>query len=312
MYSWGHERRFNSYNEYFKKIFGQRVQKLTINAGFTCPNRDGSKSTGGCSYCNNESFNPSYCNPTLPVDEQIELGKEFHKFRYRRATSYLAYFQAYSNTYKNKDDLKRIYNSAKVDGIVGFVIGTRPDCIDEEKLDFFQQLAEKYYVIIEYGIESYYNKTLARVNRQHTFECTRNAIEQTAQRGIHTGGHLIFGLPGETRSMMLDGLKILSDLPLTTIKFHQLQIIKGTRFEKEYATNPDEFNLFEMDEYIDFIISIVERLNPSFVIERFASSSPPRMVVAPNWNVTKYEELLQKIESELDRRNSWQGKYSGL
>jgi radical SAM protein (TIGR01212 family) len=308
MFEWGHGRRFNSYNEYFKKTFGQRVQKVTINAGFTCPNRDGSKATGGCSYCNNVSFNPSYCSPALPVGQQIELGKEFQKVRYRRASSYLAYFQAYSNTYTDLETMKQLYQQALVDDVVGLVIGTRPDCIDDHKLDFFQELAQKYYIIIEYGIESCLDSTLARVNRQHDFECTREAIMKTHQRGIHTGGHVIFGLPGETKDMMLDQVKILSSLPLSTIKFHQLQIITGTRFEHEYALSPADFPLFELDEYIDFIVSVIERFNPRTVIERLASSSPPSMVIAPAWNITKYETIIQKIEQELERRDTWQGK----
>jgi len=309
MYSWGHNRRFNSYTEYFKTIFGERVQKISLDAGFTCPNRDGSKGFGGCSYCNNNSFSPSYCKPEKTVAQQIEEGIEFHKFRYRRADKFLAYFQAYSNTYKDIESLKAIYETAKQQGIVGFVIGTRPDCIDDEKLDYFAQLAKDYYVIIEYGIESCNDRTLERVNRGHNFATTVDAITKTAERGINVGGHLLFGLPGETKVEMLQQANIISQLPLNTIKFHQLQIIKGTRFEQEYKANPDEFSLFEMSEYIDFIVQFTERLNPNIVIERFSSESPPRYVVAPEWGLIRYDEMLRLIEKKMELRDTWQGKF---
>jgi len=308
MYSWGHNRRFNSYTEYFKTIFGERVQKISLDAGFTCPNRDGSKGFGGCSYCNNNSFSPSYCKPEKTVAQQIEEGIEFHKFRYRRADKFLAYFQAYSNTYKDIESLKAIYETAKQQGIVGFVIGTRPDCIDDEKLDYFAQLAKDYYVIIEYGIESCNDQTLERVNRGHNFATTVDAITRTAERGINVGGHLLFGLPGETKDEMLQEANIISQLPLNTIKFHQLQIIKGTRFEQEYKVNPNEFSLFEMSEYIDFIVQFTERLNPKIVIERFSSESPPRYVVAPEWGLIRYDEMLRLIEKKMEVRDTWQGR----
>ncbi len=308
MYQWGHNRRFNAYTEYFKSLFGERVQKISLNAGFTCPNRDGSKAFGGCSYCDNNTFSPSYCNPGKSIKQQIAEGIEFHQTRYRRASKYLAYFQAYSNTYKDLDNLKAIYTEAEQDGIVGFVIGTRPDCIDNEKLDFFAELAQRYYVIIEYGIESCYNKTLKRVNRQTTFEETISAIEKTAAKGILTGGHLIFGLPGENKTDMLAQAKIISELPLTTIKFHQLQIIKGTRFEQEFREDENQFSLFELSEYIDFIIEFIEQMSPRIVIERFASESPPRYVVAPDWGLIRYDQILQLIEKKMQQKDTWQGR----
>ena len=312
MYSWGHTRRFNSYTEYFKTLFGERVQKISLDAGFTCPNRDGSKGFGGCSYCNNNSFSPSYCKPEKSVAQQIEEGIEFHKFRYRRADKFLAYFQAYSNTYKDIASLKAIYETAKQQGIVGFVIGTRPDCIDDEKLDYFAELAKQYYVIIEYGIESCYDRTLERVNRGHSFATTVDAIKRTAELGINVGGHLIFGLPGESKDEMLQQADIVSNLPLNTIKFHQLQIIKGTRFVQEFKANPDEFSLFEMSEYIDFIVQFTERLNPKIVIERFSSESPPRFVVAPEWGLIRYDEMLRLIEKKMEKKDTWQGKMGNV
>ena len=308
MYPWGHQRRFNSYTEYFKKLFGQRVQKISIDAGFTCPNRDGRVGVGGCYYCNNNSFSPSYCKPNKTISQQIMEGIEFHRVRYRRANKFLAYFQAYSNTYKDLESLIEIYESAKIEGIVGFVIGTRPDCIDERKLDYFARLAEQYYVIIEYGIESCYDKTLQSINRGHNFETTVNAIKETAKHGIQVGGHLIFGLPGETENEMLSESKIISELPLNTIKFHQLQIIKGTRLEQEFKQFPERFSLFEMADYTDFIVRFIEQMNPQIVIERFASESPPRYVVAPDWGLIRYDSVLQHIEKKLTVADTWQGK----
>ncbi|MFP4019832.1 MAG: TIGR01212 family radical SAM protein, partial [Bacteroidales bacterium] len=203
-YQWGDNRRFNTYSNYFKKIFGERVQKVTIDAGFTCPNRDGTKGWGGCTYCNNKAFNPSYCNPEKSVRQQIEEGIEFHRKRYRRADKYLAYFQAYSNTYASVEKLQEIYNQAlEFPQIKGLVIGTRPDCIDDEKLNYFASLSRKYYIMIEYGIETVYNPTLERINRGHSVEDSILAIEKTAARGIKTGAHIIFGLPGEMKEDML-------------------------------------------------------------------------------------------------------------
>lgn len=309
-YNWGHTRRFNSYSEFFQKQFGERVQKLTIDAGFTCPNRDGSIGIGGCTYCNNKAFNPSYCSPLKSISQQLNDGIDFHKNRYRRASKYLAYFQPFSNTYKNIDELKNIYNQAiKHPDIVGLVIGTRPDCIDDEKLAYFESLAKKMYVIIEYGIESCYNKTLEKINRGHSFEKSIEAIEKTAQRGIHTGAHLIFGLPGESREEMLNEAHILSELPLNTIKFHQLQIITATQMETDYKKNPNDFNFFLLEEYIDFIISFIEKLNPTFVIERFAGEVPPRFIAGPNFGLIRNDQILVKIEKQLEKLNTWQGKF---
>lgn len=303
-------RRFNSYTEYFKKVFGERVQKVTIDAGFTCPNRDGTVAVGGCTYCNNDAFNPSYCMPSKPVSQQINEGIEFHANRYRRAEKFLAYFQAYSNTHKPLPELKRIYGQAlEMQNIVGLVIGTRPDCIDEEKLEYFAEIAKNHYVIIEYGIESCYDSTLQLINRGHSFSQSIDAIKLTSEYGIHTGAHLIFGLPGETRQMMLDQVDMLNKLPLDTIKFHQLQIVKGTAMAKDFIANPSAYNLFDLDSYLDFIVKFVERLNPAFVIERFAGEVPPRLLVSNSWSRLRYDQVLVAIEKKLLEMNSWQGKY---
>lgn len=310
IFPWGHNRRFNSYSEYFKKKFGTRVQKLSIDAGFTCPNRDGTKGINGCTYCNNDAFNPSYCHPEKNIEQQIKEGIEFHTNRYRRAEKYLAYFQAYSNTYAPLEKLKHIYSQAlNFDEIVGLVIGTRPDCIDSEKLSYFKKLSEKKYLIIEYGIESCYNQTLIKINRGHTFEDAKKAITLTSDYGINVGAHIIFGLPGETRNQMLEQADIISGLPINTIKFHQLQIIKGTALEKQYNSQPETFKFFELDEYIDFIVDFTELLNPNIVIERFAGEVPPRFLSGPGWGLIRNDQLLNKIEKRLEERNTWQGKY---
>lgn len=309
MYPWGHNRRFNAYSNYFRKLFGERVQKLSIDAGFTCPNRDGSKGRGGCTYCNNDAFNPSYCEPSKSVEQQIKEGMEFHAWRYKKPGKYLAYFQPYSNTYAKLDELKSIYEQAlQFPEIAGLVIGTRPDCIDDEKLEYFSHLAKTHYVIIEYGIESCYDKTLERIKRGHDFEESRNAIIKTAEAGIKTGAHLIFGLPEETKEEMMKEAGILSGLPLTNVKFHQLQIIKGTAMEKDYQQNPDAYTFFELEEYIGFIVDFIENLNPGFIVERFAGEVPPRFQAGPGWGLTRNEKIVEMVEAELERRDSSQGK----
>ena len=302
-------RRFNSYNAYFTKLFGARVQKISIDAGFSCPNRDGKLSIGGCSFCSNAAFNPSYCKPEKSVRQQIEEGIEFHQKRYRRASQYLAYFQAYSNTYKPLDELKQIYQQAlDMPRIAGIVIGTRPDCIDEPLLHYLNEIQKTHYVMLEYGVESVYDETLKRVNRGHDFATAKRAIQLTAEHGIPCGGHFIFGLPGETKAMMLDAADVISQLPLTTVKFHQLQIFKGTKMAEEFQQHPEAFHLFDLVEYIDFVIDFAERLNPDIVIERFAGEVPPRFLVSEPWMKLRYDEVLNRIEKRMEERDTCQGK----
>lgn len=309
IYPWGDNRRFNSYSNYFKREFGGRVQKLTIDAGFTCPNRDGTVATGGCTYCNNDAFNPSYCTPSKSITQQIEEGIEFHAVRYRRADRYLAYFQAFSNTHAPLAKLEKLYSEALANPkIIGLVIGTRPDCVDEQKLDYFQELSKKYYIALEYGVESCYNKTLELINRGHNFEKSVWAIEETHRRGIKTGAHIIFGLPGESREEMMAETAILSKLPLNTIKFHQLQIIKGTTMELQYQQNPSMFNLFGMEEYFNFMVDFLEQLNPNFVVERFTGETPPRYLATPPWGHYRTDQLMVMLEKILEQRNTWQGR----
>lgn len=309
-YPWGHSRRFNAFPDYFRKLYGSRIQKVSIDAGFTCPNRDGLKGTGGCTYCSNRAFNPSYCLPEKTVKQQIEEGISFHKGRYRKVEAYLAYFQAYSNTYAPVSELKRLYNEALAHkNVIGLIIGTRPDCVNDEILDYLKELAKKCYLAVEYGIESCYNKTLIRINRGHTFEDAVSALEATASRGINSGAHFIFGLPGETREEMLAEAGIISDLPINTVKFHQLQLIKGTLMEKEFIRNPDDFDLFSWEDYLDFIIRFLERLNPAIVVERFTGEAPPRYLVKELWGKKRTDQIVNLIEMRLAELNTWQGKH---
>ena len=311
MFPWGDERRFNSYNSYFTREFGGRVQKISIDAGFSCPNRDGKISIRGCTFCRNDAFNPSYCRHDKSVRQQIEEGIEFHQRRYRRAKSYLAYFQAFSNTYKPVNELDRLYREAlSVEGVIGIVIGTRPDCISEEILEMLKNISleDNACVILEYGIESVYDATLNRINRGHDFATARNAVEMTHKYDFPCGGHFIFGLPGESREMMLNAAGIISELPLTTVKFHQLQIFKDTKMADEYISNPSDFQLFTLEDYIDFVIDFIERLNPNIVIERFAGEVPPRFLVSKPWLNLRYDQVLTLIEKRLAERNTYQGR----
>ncbi len=309
VFPWGNDRRFNAYSNYFRNLYGARVQKVSIDAGFTCPNRDGSRGVGGCTYCNNNAFNPSYCKPEKSVSQQIAEGIKFHKWRYNEAVSYLAYFQAYSNTYAPLETLKKLYEEAlNYPEVIGLIIGTRPDCIDEEKLEYLKELSVNHYIAVEYGIESCYNQTLKRINRGHTFEEAVRAVKMTSGLGINTGAHFIFGLPGESREEMLDQADMISELPLTTVKFHQLQIIKGTSMETEFKNNPGDFNLFTWDEYLDFFIAFIERLNPAIVVERFTGEAPPRFLTGEGWGKKRTDQIVNLIEKRLEDLGTWQGK----
>ncbi len=313
-------RRYNSAAGILKRDFGERLQKLVLDAGFSCPNRDGTVGTGGCTYCDNAAFHPGYSTPGKSLLQQIDEGIEFHRIRYPRVRHYLAYFQSYSNTYASLDRLKELYGEALSHPMVtGIVIGTRPDCINEEKLDYLASLQENPFdpasgkegsplVIVEYGIESCYDSTLNRINRGHGFECARHAVEMTAGRGIRTGAHFILGLPGETRAMMLDQCRTISSLPLSTVKFHQLQIVKGTRMEEEYSRHPEEFLRLPLDAYLDFIIDILERLRPDLGIERIVGEVPPRFVTETPWGLIRNAEILRMLDKRLEERDTFQGR----
>lgn len=302
-------KRYNSFVGYFKRKYGERLQKIVLDAGFTCPNRDGTAGRGGCTYCDNAAFHPSYSTPGKSLRRQLDEGIEFHKVRYRTTENYLAYFQAYSNTYAPLERLKQLYEEAlSHPQVVGIVIGTRPDCVDEAKLDYLAELAEKHVVIVEYGIESCYDVTLRRINRGHGFETARRAVEMTAERGIDVGVHFILGLPGETRQMMLDACRMINELPVRSIKFHQLQIVKGTRMEREYAERPEDFERFSLDEYLDFFVDMLERLRPTLSIERFVGEVPPRFVNETPWGLIRNVELLRLLDRRLEERATWQGR----
>ena len=308
-YEWGTTRRFNSYADWFARLFGGRVQKVSINAGFTCPNRDGTLGTGGCTYCNNEAFIPAYCTPEKSVTEQIEQGIAFHRRRYRRAANFIAYFQAYTNTYAGTEKLISLYDEAlNHPAVTGVVIGTRPDCVSTELLDRLAVMARDYFIMIEYGIESVHDETLKRINRGHDYASAEKAVLETSARGLNVGAHLIFGLPGENHSMLEESAEIISSLPLTSIKIRQLQLIRGTVMAEEYKMNPGDFELFSLDGYLDLVISFTERLAPGIMIDRISGEAPPRLLDDPrDWHM-RSNEILRLFEQRLEERETWQGR----
>ena len=299
---------YNDLSTFLSLHFPFKVQKISINAGFTCPNRDGSIGYGGCTYCNNQTFNPAYCHTDKSVGQQLEEGKRFFSRKYPDM-KYLAYFQAYTNTYGELEELKHKYEEAlTVADVVGLVIGTRPDCMPDDLLDYLEELNKRIFVLIEYGIESTDDETLKRINRGHTFAQAEEAVVRTAQRGIPVGGHVILGLPGEEREALIRQAERLSRLPLTTLKLHQLQLIKGTRMASEYEKTTELFHLYSVDEYIDLVIDYIEHLRPDLVLERFVSQSPKELLIAPDWGVKNYE-FTEKVKKRMRERNAWQGKY---
>lgn len=285
-----------------------KVQKISINAGFTCPNRDGTKGWGGCTYCNNQTFSPEYCHTEKSVTEQLDEGVRFFSRKYPEM-KFLAYFQAYTNTYDAMESLIAKYEEALAyPGVVGLIVGTRPDCMPDELLNYFDQLSHRTFVLIEYGVESTLNKTLERINRGHSYEESVEAIRRTAERGIYVGAHLILGLPGESKEEIIGHAARMSRLPLTTLKLHQLQLIRNTRMACEYTGNPGAFHLYKVEEYIDLVIDFVERLTPRFAVERFVSQSPKELLIAPDWGLKNFE-FTAKVDKRFAERNSWQGKF---
>ena len=298
---------YSDYGSWLTAQVGVKAQKISLNAGFTCPNRDGRVGTGGCTYCNNQTFNPDYCAPTKSVAQQLEEGKRFFSRKYPDM-KYLAYFQAYTNTYGTLADLQAKYEEAlSVPDVIGLVIGTRPDCMPPDLLDYLAELNRRTFLIVEYGIESVYDSTLQRINRGHTHAQTVDAVSRTASRGIKVGAHLILGLPHESRDAMLQEADILSALPLTMLKLHQLQLIRGTRMADEYAANPSDFHLFTSDEYIDLVIDFIERLRPDIVLERFVSQSPSSLLAVPGWGLKNYE-FVDKVRRRMQERRAYQGR----
>ena len=295
------------YGPWLKDQIGCKVQKISLNAGFTCPNRDGRVGWGGCTYCNNQTFNPDYCVTTKSITQQLEEGKVFFARKYPDM-KYLAYFQAYTNTYDSIARLKERYEEAlSVEGVVGLVIGTRPDCMPDSLLDYLEHLSHRTFLLVEYGIESVYDHTLTRINRGHTHAQTEDAINRTAQRGIKVGAHIILGLPGEGRDALIKEASILSSMPISMLKLHQLQIIKGTRMAEEYAVRPSDFHLFTVDEYIDLVIDFIERVRPDMVMERFVSQSPSSLLAVKGWGLKNYE-FVDKVRRRMVERHAYQGR----
>ncbi len=302
-------KRYFDYSSFIKLNFGERVQKISLDVGFTCPNRDGSKGYGGCTYCNNNSFNPGYCEPEKSITEQLEHGIAFFSKRHKHQ-NYFAYFQAYTNTFSDIESLKKMYDEALAfPQVIGLIIGTRPDCISDELIDYLSFLSKKHFISLEFGVESTLNKTLLAINRCHTFEDSKTAYENCANKGIHLGAHLIIGLPGETRAELLNHATEISKLPIDTLKIHHLQIVKQTVMAVQYKRNPENFDLFTSEDYIDFISDFIGFLRPDISIERFASEAPYDLLIAPKWNQMKNFEVVAKIDQKLAEKNTWQGKY---
>ncbi len=308
-FPWGDSRRLNSYSGYCRRLFGTRVQKIPVDAGFTCPNRDGTLGRTGCTFCRNDAFTPAYCDAAKSVARQIGEGAAFHARRSRGSAVLLAYFQAYSNTYAPLDRLRACYSEALAcPGVAGLIVGTRPDCVDGEKLDYFASLARDRYVMIEYGVESTCDATLRAVNRGHDYATARQAIETTAARGIHTGAHFILGLPGESREMLLRQVDRINRLPLDTVKFHQLQIFRDTPLAAEYAAHPERFSFPTVDEYLDLLAEIVRRLRPEIAVERIAGETPARYRCRDGWQGVRHGTLTSLLEKRLAALGAYQGE----
>ncbi len=305
-FPWGTPHRYNRFADYQRKLYGERVQKVTVDAGFTCPNRDGSKGRRGCIYCNNESFNPGYNSASKSITQQIEEGIEFLKRRYKHVRKFIVYFQPYSNTYAPLETLKRYYEEAlSHPEVIGLTIGTRPDCVDEAKIAYLEKLAKDYDITVEYGLESISDLTLKRINRRHSVQCYLDALELTKNRGIKICTHIIFGFPWENETLWLQTAEWLSDKPFDFLKVHQLHVVKDTALERMYRKKP--FDFLSPEAYIDLIIRFLERLNPRIVIQRLFGEAPPRTLIVPHWGV-RNTQLTQMLEQEMVRRNTWQGR----
>jgi radical SAM protein (TIGR01212 family) len=298
-------RRYNSFSSYIKKRFGIKVYKVNVDAGFTCPNRDGTISTTGCIYCNNDSFRPASCIPTLSISEQINNGIEHIKKRYK-AEKFIVYFQPYTNTYAPVDVLERLYQEALSDpSVIGLAIGTRPDTVDEDKIALLESIAERYFILIEYGMQSIYGKTLEFMNRGHDYDTFLNTLDLTKNRGIFIGAHIIVGFPTETREEMLSMADEISVLPIDFLKIHHLQVIKDTPLEILYREN--QFHLFGYEEYIEFVTDFIERLSPRIVLQRLFATAPDNILIAPRWGKSR-QETLRDIEMRLEVKDMYQGK----
>jgi len=302
------EKRYNDFSSFIKREFRERAQKISINIGFTCPNRDGKKGVGGCTYCNNNSFSPYYCKPKKSITQQLDEGISFFSGKYK-TQKYLAYFQSFTNTYADINLIKDLYSEAiNHPKICGLVIGTRPDCISEEIIDYLSEIANQYFVALEFGVESTMNSTLNTINRCHSFEETIKAYKLAENKGLHLGAHIIIGLPGETTDDMLNHAVELSKLPIQSLKIHHLQIVKNTIMAIQFQKDPEFFNLFNVEGYIDFITNFITLLRPDIIIERFISESSTHLLIAPKWGLKNFE-MVAKIDNKLIEKDLWQGKH---
>jgi len=298
-------RRYNSFGSYIKKQFGTRIYKVSVDAGFTCPNRDGTIGTSGCIYCNNDSFRPNSCTPALTLKEQIQKGIAYIRNRYK-ADKFLVYFQPYTNTYARVDKLELLYREALSEpSVAGLAIGTRPDAVDEEKIALLASLAEKNFILIEYGMQSMYSKTLRFIGRGHDYSTFLEALDMTKNRGIFIGAHVIVGFPTETREEMLSMADGLSCLPVDFLKIHHLQVLKNTTLEILHRENP--FHTFGYGEFLEFIIEFVERLSSKIVLQRLFATAPDDILIAPRWDKSR-QEILRDIEKLLEKKDTYQGK----
>jgi radical SAM protein (TIGR01212 family) len=300
-------KRYRDYSSFIRNHFNNRVQKISLNAGFTCPNLDGTKGRGGCTYCNNNTFNPKYCKPVKPITQQLDEGIAFFAEKYK-TQEYLAYFQAFTNTYAETRKLEEMYLEALAHPrVTGLVISTRPDCIPDETLDLLEKLAKDRFISLDFGIESTLNRTLDAINRCHTHEETIDAFARARNRGLHLGGHMILGLPGESRQELLDHAARINELPLDSLKIHHLQIVKHTMMAHQYKQDPGLFKLFTVEEYVDLITEFIGLLRPEIILDRFISQSPTHLLIAPNWNGLKNFEIIARIDKKLEEKDYYQG-----
>lgn len=305
-------RRYNAYNDWVARTHGGRIQKVSVAAGFTCPNRDGTVGTGGCSFCNNAGFTPGYLDARTGIASQIDTGLGFLRRRYPETQRFIAYFQSYSNTYGEIARLRECYEAAlSHPDISGLAIGTRPDCLPDQVLDYLAELAHAHHIELEIGVESCSDAALARINRGHDFACSADAIERAARRGLFITVHLILGLPGESKEEILDGAVRLSALPINAIKFHQLQLVRGTPLARQWLANPAFVPLLDEDEYLTLLADFVERLSPKVLIQRLGSEVPPRLKLAPHWNL-RLSELAPRLDALLTSRGTFHGCYAAL
>lgn len=308
-YPWGGKEPFYTYHQYLDNTFGFQIRKLPVDAGFTCPNRDGSVGKGGCTFCMNEAFAPRYCNAQRSITQQVRDGIDFHANRRRNIEAFFVYFQSYSNTYAPLELLRKQFEeAAAIPNVKGIIIATRPDCLSEEILDLLCELQKRLYLCVEIGMESLHDETLVRVNRGHDASCTLQSLSALSQRDIPTCGHLIFGLPGETPETWLQDISLINRLSLTTLKLHQLQILKGTAIGTEYADRPQDFHTFTAEDYMEFLADYLELLSPKIAIERLANEVPPRYLANASWQGIRHQDIVTGVCNILQERHSWQGK----